>query len=93
MPIKSFKCPETEALFRSKRTSRFASIERTAFRKLLQLDMAERLEDLRVPPGNRLELLSGDRSGRWSVRINARFRMCFLWTGSDAEEVEIVDYH
>jgi len=93
MPIKSFKCRETEALFRLERVPRFVGIERTALRKVLQLDLAERLEDLRVPPGNRLELLSGDRSGRWSMRINAQFRICFLWTGSDAEEVEIVDYH
>ena len=93
MSIKSFRCTETEALFRQVRLPRFANIERTALRKLVQLDLAERLEDLRAPPGNRLESLAGNRAGQWSIRINAQFRICFVWTGSNAEEVEIVDYH
>jgi proteic killer suppression protein len=93
MAIKSFKCTETEALFRMLPAPRFASIERPALRKLVQLDLAERIEDMRVPPGNRLESLAGDRAGQWSVRINDRFRICFLWVDGNAEEVEIVDYH
>ena len=93
MPIKSFKCAETEALFRLRRVARFANIERTALRKLVQLDLAERLEDLRSPPGNRLESLVGKRADQWSIRINDQFRICFVWTDANAEEVEIVDYH
>lgn len=93
MAIKSFKCAETEALFRLRRVPRFVLIERTALRKLGQLDMAERLDDLRAPPGNRLESLSGDRAGQWSMRINDRYRICFVWADGNAEEVEIVDYH
>ena len=93
MAIKSFKCPDTEALFRLQRVPRFESIERPALRKLAQLDVAERIEDMRVPPGNRLESLLGDRKGQWSVRVNERFRICFLWVDAHAEDVEIVDYH
>lgn len=93
MAIKSFKCAETEALFRLRRVPRFVLIERTALRKLVQLDMAERLDDLRAPPGNRLESLSGDRAGQWSMRINDRYRICFVWADGNAEEVQIVDYH
>ena len=93
MPIKSFNCADTEALFRLGHVPRFASIERPALRKLVQLDLAERIDDMRVPPGNRLESLAGDRAGQWSVRINDRFRLCFVWVSGNAEEVEIVDYH
>ena len=93
MAIKSFKCKHTEALFRLRRVPRFAGVERVALRKLAQLDHAEQLEDLRVPPGNRLELLTGDRAGQWSLRINDRLRICFDWVDENAEEVEIVDYH
>lgn len=93
MAIKSFKCADTEALFRLRRAARFSSIERPALRKLVQLDLAERIDDMRVPPGNRLESLVGDRRGQWSVRINDRFRLCFRWVEENAEEVEIVDYH
>ena len=93
MAIKSFKCPDTAALFRQQRVPRLVSIERPALRKLAQLDIAERIEDLRVPPGNRLESLAGDRAGQWSIRINDRFRICFVWVDGNAEEVEIVDYH
>ena len=93
MAIKSFKCADTEALFTLSRVPRFAAIERPALRKLVQLDMAERLGDLRAPPGNRLESLAGNRVGQWSIRINDQFRICFVWTGTNAEEVEIVDYH
>ena len=93
MAIKSFNCAETEALFRLDRVPRFVGIERTAVRKLVQLDLAKRIEDLRAPPRNRLESLSGDRAGQWSMRINDRYRICFVWTNGNAEEVEIVDYH
>jgi proteic killer suppression protein len=64
-----------------------------ARRKLRQLDIANQLSDLRVPPGNRLEALKGDRAGQYSIRINDQFRLCFRWTGTGAEDVEIVDYH
>ena len=93
MPIKTFGCADTEALFRLQRVTRFVNIERPALRKLKQLDLARSIEDLRAPPANRLEQLKGDRAGQWSLRVNAQFRICFRWTGSDAEDVEIVDYH
>jgi proteic killer suppression protein len=93
MPIKSFKCRDTEALFHQRRVPRFVEIERPALRKLMQLDAAECIEDMRAPPGNRLESLAGDRAGQWSVRINDRYRLCFAWVDTNAEEVEIVDYH
>lgn len=96
MAIKTFKCADTEALFQLRRMARFANIERPALRKLEQLDLARRIEDLRAPPANRLEQLKGDRVGQWSLRVNDQFRICFRWTGSDADDaddVEIVDYH
>jgi toxin HigB-1 len=70
-----------------------AELQRSALRKMLVLDAAEQLQDLRVPPGNRLELLSGDRAGQHSIRINNQWRMCFRWTDAGPAEVEIVDYH
>ena len=93
MAIKTFKCVDTEALFGLRRVARFSNIERPALRKLKQLDLARRVEDLRAPPANRLERLKGDRAGQWSMRVNDQFRICFCWTGTDAEDVEIVDYH
>ena len=93
MAIRTFKCAETEALFVLRREVRFANIERPTLRKLKQLDLARRIEDLRAPPANRLEQLKGDRAGQWSIRVNDQFRICFRWTGVDAEDVEIVDYH
>jgi proteic killer suppression protein len=93
MSIQFFRCPDTQALFERRRIVRFASIQAVARRKLEQLHMAGRLDDLRVPPGNRLEKLVGDREGQWSIRINDQWRVCFVWTGTDAEAVEIVDYH
>ncbi len=91
--IKSFRCKDTEALFNRDRVPRFANIEAAARRKLEQLNQAGGLEDLRIPPGNRLEALKGDRSGQHSIRINDQFRACFRWTKAGAEDVEIVDYH
>ena len=91
--IVSFKCPDTEALARGRRIRRFVNIERVAVRKLRQLQIAARLDDLRVPPGNRLEALKGNRAGQYSIRINDQFRICFRWTRAGAEDVEIVDYH
>ncbi len=93
MAIATFKCADTEALFGLRRVARFSNIERPALRKLKQLDLARRIEDMRAPPGNRLEKLKGSRIGQWSLRVNDQFRICFRWTGSDAEDVEIVDTH
>ena len=91
--IKSFKCPDTHALAKGTRVSRFVNIATVARRKLRQLEIAGRLDDLRVPPGNRLESLKGNRAGQYSIRINDQFRLCFRWTETGAEDVEIVDYH
>ena len=91
--IKSFRCSDTEALFNRNRVPRFVNIEAAARRKLEQLNQTGRLEDLRIPPGNRLEALKGDRSGQHSIRINDQFRACLRWTDASAEDVEIVDYH
>jgi toxin HigB-1 len=91
--IKSFKSKDTESLFRLESSRRWKSIERPALRKLVQLDLASNINDLRVPPGNQLEALVGDRKGQWSIRINDQFRICFRWTVEGPEDVEIVDYH
>jgi toxin HigB-1 len=91
--IRSFKSPDTEALFNGKRVRRFVNIERVATRKLQMLDDAVDLSDLATPPANRLEALKGDRRGQYSIRINDQWRMCFVWTTAGAEHVEIVDYH
>lgn len=93
MPIISFHCSDTEKLFWRERVKRFRGIESVARRKLEQLEWSETLDDLRVPPGNRLEALKGDRAGQHSVRINDQFRVCFVWTPQGARDVEIVDYH
>lgn len=93
MTIKRFKCKETEALFSGRRVPRWANIERAALRKLEQLDWSAKLEDLRVPPGNKLEALQGDRKGQHSIRINDQWRVCFVWSIDGATDVEIVDYH
>ena len=91
--IRSFRCADTEALSKGVSVKRFVNIAAVARRKLRQLEIAGRLDDLRVPPGNRLEALKGDRSGQYSIRINDQCRVCFRWTKADAENVEIVDYH
>jgi proteic killer suppression protein len=92
--IRSFRDKETEQVFLRRFSRRFPpGLHRTAWRKLAMLDAAERLDDLHVPPGNRLEKLSGDREGQYSIRINDQWRMCFRWSEGDAYEVEIVDYH
>ena len=92
--IKSFACNETERLFLRESSRRLPpEIQRKARYKLEILDAAEALQDLRIPPANRLEKLVGDRQGQYSIRINDRWRICFEWRGRDAYNVEIVDYH
>lgn len=91
--IRSFKCADTEALSKGTRVTRFVNIEEVARRKLRQLEIADRLDDLRVPPGNRLEALKGNRFGQYSIRINDQWRVCFIWKEAGAEDVEILDYH
>jgi len=92
--LKSFRCKETEKVFLRQRSARFPTyVYRIALRKLLLLDAAEKLEDLRIPPGNRLEKLTGNRQGQHSIRINDQLRICFRWSEGDAYEIEIVDYH
>ena len=92
--IRTFRDPDTEALFQRRRPRRLpASLLRVALRKLVILDAADSLADLRVPPGNRLEPLKGDRAGQHSIRINDQWRVCFVWNAGHAERVEICDYH
>jgi len=92
--IRSFRDRETERLFRREPVRKLPpDVRRVALRKLVRLDAAETLEDLRVPPGTRLEKLVGNRAGQHSIRINDQWRVCFRWKDGDAEDVEIVDYH
>ncbi len=92
--IQSFRDKETERVFLRERRLKFArSLQRAALRKLLLLDAAESLEDLRAVPGNRLEKLTRDRKGQYSIRINDQWRVCFRWEGGNAHNVEIADYH
>ena len=91
--IKSFRCAETERLFRRERVKRFQAIERQAQRKLAMVNAAKELRDLAANPGNHLEKLRGDREGEYSVCINDQWRVCFAWKGGDAYDVEIVDDH
>jgi proteic killer suppression protein len=92
--IRSFRCRDTERVYNDEPTRAFPpEILRTARRKLLQLNRAQSLADMRQPPGNRLEALRGSRAGQWSIRINDQWRICFIWEGEDPEQVEIVDYH
>jgi toxin HigB-1 len=91
--IRSFKCRETEKIFLRAGSRRFKAIEQLVLRKLMQIEASDRVEDLRVPPGNRLERLFGDRHGQWSIRVNDQWRICFGWHDGAAWNVEIVDYH
>ena len=91
--ILSFKCKDTRELYETGANRKFASVARVALRKLDMLAAATMVATLRVPPGNRLEQLQGDRVGQWSIRINDQWRVCFRWNGTNAEDVEIVDYH
>lgn len=92
--IRSFANADTERVWRRQRVRRFGpDLQRMANRKLLIIDAAETLNDLRVPPGNRLEQLRGDRAGQYSIRINDQWRICFSWTAAGAADVEIIDYH
>ena len=92
--IRSFRDNDTARLFERERPRRLpVSILRPALRKLVMLSAAESLSDLRVPPGNRLERLAGDRRGQYNIRINDRWRICFEWSAGDAYEVEVTDYH
>ena len=91
--IKSFNCKQTEKLFNDHPSKKFATINKVARRKLEMLQAVNKLEDLRNPPGNRLELLKGKRAGQYSIRVNDQFRICFRWLDTEAENVEIVDYH
>ncbi|MCZ7617185.1 MAG: type II toxin-antitoxin system RelE/ParE family toxin [Myxococcota bacterium] len=92
--IRSFADAETKKVFERLRSRRLPpDVQRRAHRKLLLLDAAEALEDLRIPPGNRLERLSGGRAGQHSIRINDQWRVCFRWDRGDAHDVEITDYH
>ena len=92
--IKSFTCKETEKIYHRTRSRKLPpGIQQTAYRKLRMLNNAVTLADLRVPPANHLEKLSGDRQGLYSIRINSRWRICFEWRDGDAYRVEIVDYH
>ena len=91
--IKALRCKETAKVFSRQHSRRFATIQHMALRKLLLLDAAESLNDLRIPPANRLEKLRGNRRGQHSIRINDQWRICFTWKHGDAYNVEIVDYH
>ncbi|MGV0393698.1 type II toxin-antitoxin system RelE/ParE family toxin [Corynebacterium riegelii] len=92
--IQSFVDKDTERLWNRERVRSIDSrIHSVALRKLRQLGYAQTLDELRIPPGNRLEALKGDRRGQYSIRINSQWRICFRWTAAGPEEVEIVDYH
>jgi proteic killer suppression protein len=91
--IRTFASKDTEVLFSGTHVRRWVNIEAVARRKLVQLHAAATLDFLRVPPGNRLEALKGDRAGQHSIRVNDQFRVCFTWLDGDAYNVEIVDYH
>jgi len=92
--IESFACKDTERVYRRERVKRWADeMCRVAYRKLVQMEASSLLSDLKVPPGNHLEALKGDRKGQHSIRVNDQYRVCFRWQGEDAHDVEIVDYH
>ncbi len=91
--IRSFRCAETQGIYEGRRSKRFGNIQNVIERKLQMLDAAAVLDDLRSPPGNRLEALVGNRDGQHSIRVNDQFRICFRWTTNGPEDVEVVDYH
>ena len=91
--IGGFKDEETKRIFFREKSRRYASLSRSILRKLLQIEAAVSLEQLQAPPGNRLELLRGDRAGQHSIRINDQFRLCFFWKEGYAYDLEITDYH
>ena len=91
--IRSFKCKQTERIFRREGAGRWRAIEKIALRKLLLIEGSERIEDLRIPPGNRLEKLLGNRAGQHSIRINDQWRIIFRWTQDGPDDVDVVDYH
>ena len=93
MAIRSFKCSDTRDFFAGRRIRRFTGIESAAMRKMAMLNRAGTLKDLRIPPGNQLEPLKGNREGQFSIRINDRYRLCFVWTKEGPKDVEIADYH
>jgi proteic killer suppression protein len=93
MAIQSFKCSKTERLFNGEPVKAFHAFEAQAQRRLIALDAAVEVSDLRFPPGNKLHALNGDRAGQHSIRINDQFRLCFVWTDKGPANVEIVDYH
>lgn len=91
--IRTFASKEAQALFEGRQVKRWIAIEAVAMRKLAMLNRAARLEDLRIPPANLLEALRGDRASQYSIRVNDKFRVCFVWKNGDAYDVEIVEYH
>lgn len=92
--IRSFRDPEARRIFQRRGSRKIGrDVQRATLRKLTVLDAAETVEDLRIPPGNRLEKLVGDREGQYSIRINDQWRICFRWRDGDAHDVEIADYH
>jgi proteic killer suppression protein len=93
MSIQGFRCGDTQALFETDKSQRFGSIRKVASRKLAMLDAADKLEDLKSPPGNHLEALVGDRAGQHSIRINRQWRVCFLWTNAGPTDVEINNHY
>lgn len=91
--IRTFRCKDTEAIFHLEGSRKFRNIEQAAYRRLVMLDGAQTLSDLAAMRSNRLEPLRGDRAGQYSIRINDQWRICFVWRGNDAWDLEIMDYH
>ena len=93
MAIQGFKCKDTQALFETGKSKQFSGIQNTATRKLTMIEAAVKLDDLRSPPGNRLEALAGDRAGQHSIRVNDKWRICFQWTDAGPTDVEITNHY